>query len=91
MTQESSKPYDSQIDLKCCAVLEGISFSGGQENWCRRKPAMTSALLTGELASSKNRLQKVRTPQACIAPAAVVIAPIYWRRHGDHFVVTFPA
>lgn len=24
-------------------------------------------------------------------PAAVVIAPIYWRRHGDHFVVTFPA
>ena len=24
-------------------------------------------------------------------PAAVVIAPIYWRRHGDHFVVTSPA
>ena len=29
-TQESSALNDSQIGLKCCAVLECISFSGGQ-------------------------------------------------------------
>lgn len=29
-TQESSAINDSQIGLKCCAVLECISFSGGQ-------------------------------------------------------------
>lgn|GEM_PF-2354834 len=45
----------------------------------------------GRVSLLEESFAEIVNASACIAPAAVVIAPIYWRRHGDHFVVASPA
>lgn len=45
----------------------------------------------GRISLLEESFAEIVNASACIASAAVVIAPIYWRRHGDYFVVVSPA
>ena len=45
----------------------------------------------GRISLLEESFAEIVNASACIASAAVVIAPIYWGRHGDYFVVVSPA